>query len=78
MISLTTVTLEEKIAKTRRLLRRLEEDQPYLRSRLSELGAEHRQNANAFAERVRLEAEAELQRLLAERTATHPRSRSSA
>jgi hypothetical protein len=61
------ITLEERIAKTERLLRRLEEDQPYLQARLSPLGAEHRQNANAFAERVRAEAEAELQRLLSER-----------
>jgi len=61
------ITLEEKIARTERLLRRLEEDQPYLRARLSPLGAEHRQSAHAFADRVRAEAEAELQRLLAER-----------
>ena len=61
------ITLEERIAKTERLLRRLEEDQPYLHVRLSALGAEHRQSANAFADRVRAEAEAELQRLLAER-----------
>ncbi len=62
------IPLEERIARTERLLRRLEEDQPYLHVRLSELSAEHRQSANAFAERVRAEAEAELQRLLAERT----------
>jgi hypothetical protein len=61
------ITLEEKIARTQRLLQRLEDDRPYLRVRLSELGVEHRQSANAFAERVRAEAEAELQRLLAER-----------
>ncbi len=61
------ITLEEKIARTQRLLQRLEDDRPYLRVRLSELDAEHRQSANAFAERVRAEAEAELQRLLAER-----------
>jgi len=61
------IPLEEKIAKTQRLLRRLEEDQPYLHARLSALGAEHRESANAFAEWVRTEAEAELQRLLAER-----------
>jgi hypothetical protein len=60
------ITLEERIAKTQRLLRRLEEDQPYLHVRLSALGAEHRQSVNAFADRVRAEAEAELQRLLAE------------
>ena len=62
-----TITLEEKIARTQRLLRRLEEDQPYLRVRLSALGADQRQSAHAFADRVRAEAEAELQRLLAER-----------
>jgi hypothetical protein len=61
------ITLDERIAKTERLLRRLEEDQPYLHVRLSSLGAEHRQSANAFAARMRAEAEAELQRLLAER-----------
>jgi hypothetical protein len=61
------IPLEEKIAKTQRLLRRLEEDQPYLHARLSALGAEHRQSANAFADLVRAEAEAELERLMAER-----------
>ena len=35
------------------------------------VGAEHRQSANAFADRVRAEAEAELQRLLAERALPH-------
>ena len=61
------ITLEERIARTERLLRRLEEDQPYLRMRLSALGPEHRQSAHAFADRVRAEAEAELERLLSER-----------
>jgi hypothetical protein len=61
------IPLEERIARTERLLRRLEEDQPYLHSRLSVLGAEHRQSARAYAERIRAEAEAELQRLVAER-----------
>lgn len=56
-----------KIARTERLLRRLEEDQPYLQVRLSALGAEYRQSTNAFVDRVRAEAEAELRRLLAER-----------
>jgi hypothetical protein len=71
MSQLLMITLEEKIARTERLLRRLEEDQPYLYARLSPLGAEHRQNANAFADRVRAEAEAELQRLLAQRATPH-------
>jgi len=61
------ITLEERIARTERLLRRLEEDQPYLQVRLAALGAEHRNSAHAFAERVRAEAEAELQRLTDER-----------
>jgi hypothetical protein len=61
------ITLDERIAKTERLLRRLQDDQPYLRARLSALGAEHRQNVSAFADRVRVEAEAELGRLLAQR-----------
>jgi len=60
------ITLDEKIDRAQRLLRRLEEDEPYLRARLSALGAEHRQRANAFADRVRMEAEAELARLVAE------------
>jgi len=61
------ITLEERIARTQRLLRRLDEDQPYLHVRLSPLGAEHRESAHAFADRLRAEAVAELQRLLAER-----------
>ena len=61
------ITLDERIARTQRLLRHLEDDQPYLRARLSALGAEYRQSSSAFADRVRAEAEAELQRLLAER-----------
>ena len=61
------ITLDERIARTQRLLRRLEDDQPYLRARLSPLGTEQRRTASAFAERVRAEAEAELQRLLQER-----------
>ena len=63
------ITLEERIAKTQRLLRRLEEDQPYLQVRLSALGAEHRRSVHAFAGRIR--AEAELARLLAERASPY-------
>jgi hypothetical protein len=61
------ITVDEKIAKTERMLRRMEQDLPYLKMRLSPLGAEHRQSANAFAERIRAEVAAELQRLMAER-----------
>lgn len=66
-----TISLEERIAKTQRLLRRLDEDQPYLRMRLSPLGAEHRRSATAFANRIRMEAEAELRRLIAESTGSN-------
>jgi hypothetical protein len=61
------ITIDERIARTERLLRRLIEDEPYLRARLSVLGADHRQSAHAFHDRVRAEAEAELARLQAER-----------
>jgi hypothetical protein len=61
------ISLEEKISRTERLLRRLEEDEPYLQVRVAALGNEHRQEVNAFAARVRAQAEAELERLLAER-----------
>ena len=64
------ITLEERIARTERLLHWLEEDQPYLRARLSALGEEHRQSVHAYADRVRAAAEAELGRLLAERSAS--------
>ncbi len=45
----------------------MQEDLPYLHMRLKPLGPEYRQSANAFADRMRAEAEAELQRLLQER-----------
>jgi hypothetical protein len=64
------ISLDEKIARTQRLLRRLEEDEPYLCARLSELSPEHRQSATAFAGRMRAAAEAELARLVAELGAT--------
>ena len=72
------ITLEERIARTQRLLRRLEEDQPYLQVRLSALGAEHRQSVHAFAGRIRAEAEAELARLMAERASPLRGERSAA
>jgi hypothetical protein len=62
-----TITIDERIARTERLLRRLNDDQPYLRARLSALGAEHQQSATSFADQVRAQAEAELRRLLLER-----------
>jgi hypothetical protein len=61
------ITLEERIARVERMLRRLEEDKPYLRARFSGLGAEQRQSAHAFTNLMRVEAEAELARLIAEK-----------
>jgi hypothetical protein len=61
------ITLDEKIAKTQRMLRRMEEDQPLLYQRLSPLRAEYRESATAFADRIKAEAEAELKRLMAQR-----------
>ena len=60
------ISLDEKIARTQRLLRRLEEDEPYLRARVSALSPENRQSATAFVGRVRAAAQAELARLVAE------------
>jgi hypothetical protein len=64
------ITLDERIARTQRLLRRLDEDRPYLRVRVAALGADHRKSVSAYAARVRAEAEAELQRLEAQRGVT--------
>jgi hypothetical protein len=61
------ITLDEKIERTQRLLRRIEEDQPYLKARLSGLGDDHRQSASAYADQLRAQATAELDRLMEQR-----------
>ena len=61
------ISLEEKIVRTQRLLQRLAEDEPYLRMRLAALGTEHQASANAVTSQMRLEAQAELERLMAAR-----------
>lgn len=61
------ITIDERIARAERLLRRLEEDQPYLQARLAALSADHRNAVFAFADSVRVETEAELARLITER-----------
>ena len=58
------IPLDEKIERTQRLLRRLEEDEPLLAVRVAELGREHQELAKGFAARVLHETRAELQRLL--------------
>jgi len=47
--------LDERIERTERLLRRLEEDEPLLALRLADLGAEHQQSAKFFAAQVMAE-----------------------
>ena len=47
--------LDERIERTDRLLRRLEEDEPLLALRLADLGAEHQQSAKFFAAQVMAE-----------------------
>jgi hypothetical protein len=58
------IPLEEKIERTQRLLRRLEEDQPLLAVRVAELGRERQESAKHFAAQLVHETRAELQRLL--------------
>ena len=58
------IPLDEKIERTQRLLKRLEEDEPLLDVRLSQLGREHQESAKGFAARVLHETRCELQRLL--------------
>ena len=58
------IPIDEKIERTQRLLRRLEEDEPLLALRVAELGREHQESAKGFAARVLLETRAELKRLL--------------
>ncbi|PYX97344.1 MAG: hypothetical protein DMG71_03395 [Acidobacteria bacterium] len=58
------IPLEEKIERTQRLLRRLEEDRPLLAVRVAELGQEHQESAKQFAAQLVNETRAELQRLL--------------
>jgi hypothetical protein len=61
------ITLDEKIERTQRLLRRMEEDRPYMKARLAGLGDDHRQSASAYAEELRAQAIAELSRLIEQR-----------
>ena len=58
------IPLDEKIERTQRLLRRLEEDQPLLAIRVAPLGREQQQSAKEFAAQLLVHAKAELQRLL--------------
>jgi hypothetical protein len=55
--------LQERIEKTQRLLRRLEEDEPLLARRVAELGSEQQESSKRFAAQVIAHTRAELQRL---------------
>ena len=62
------IPLDEKIERTQRLLRRLEEDQPLLAVRVAELGRDHQESAKQFAAQLVDHTRAELQRLLEKRS----------
>jgi hypothetical protein len=58
------LSLDEKIERTQRLLRRLEEDEPLLALRVAELGAEQQESSKRFAAQMIAQAKAELDRLV--------------
>jgi hypothetical protein len=58
------VTLEEKIQRTQRLLRRLQDDEAMLAIRLAQLGQEQRESSTKFAAQIMAQTQAELQRLM--------------
>ena len=58
------IPLDEKIERTQRLLRRLEEDQPLLAIRVAPLGREQQESAKKFATQLLVQTKAELERLL--------------
>jgi hypothetical protein len=62
------IPLDEKIERTQRLLRRLEEDQPLLAVRVAELGRDHQESAKQFAAQLLDHTRAELQRLMEKRS----------
>ena len=57
------IPLDEKIERTQRLLKRLEEDQPLLAVRVAELGREHQDSAKRFAAQLLHHTRTELERL---------------
>ena len=58
------LSLDEKLERPQRLLRRLEEDQPLLALRVAELGAEQQESSKRFAAQMIAQTRAELQRLV--------------
>jgi hypothetical protein len=57
------ISLDEKIERTRRLLRRLEEDQPLLAMRVADLEREHQESAKSFVAEMMAQTRAELEKL---------------
>jgi hypothetical protein len=62
------IPLDEKIERTQRLLRRLEEDQPLLAIRVAALEREHQESAKKFAAQLLSHTRAELRRLREKRS----------
>jgi len=59
------LSLDEKIDRTQRLLRRLEEDAPLLARRVAELGPEHQESSKRFAAQMMAQTRTELEKLRA-------------
>ena len=57
------LSLDEKIHRTQRLLKRLEEDAPLLARRVAELGPEHQESSKSFAAQMMAQARMELEKL---------------
>jgi len=60
------LSINAKIDRTQRLLRRLEEDAPLLAARVANLTPERQQSAKEYAAQLTAHARAELERLLEE------------
>jgi hypothetical protein len=60
------ISVHERIDRTQRLLRRLEEDAPLMAVRIAELTPEHQRSAKEHAARLTAQARAELEKLAAE------------
>jgi len=57
------VTLDEKIERAQRLLRKMQDDEPMMAIRLAHLGHEQRESSKRFAAEIMAQTQAELERL---------------
>jgi hypothetical protein len=60
------LSIDVRIDRAQRLLRRLEEDAPLLAARVAELTPEHQESARNYAAQLAVHARAELERLMRE------------